>query len=229
MGDSGSGWWFGADRRWRKGQPPRSWRQASDGTWRPPSDGGAWAEDAAEQPARHLTAVPDLPDDDRPRDSSLATRIVAPLSIVVVALCGIVAIAAVAGIARVETGGSGGSGGRTDDLASVEPAPDPPATSGPADPTVTPTGRSSPPARRPADSSSTSTSTSSTSTMTTSTSSSTSSTTEPPSTGTTTEPPPTDAFALCSEVQLAIVGRGNHPWSWYLDRLDANGDGILCN
>jgi hypothetical protein len=225
MGDSGSGWWFGADRRWRKGEPPRSWRQASDGTWRPPSDGGAWAEDAAEQPARHLTAVPDLPDDERHRDSSLATRVVAPLSIVVVALCGIVAIAAVAGIAQVETAGSGG---RTDDLASLEPAPDQPATSGPTDPTGTPTGRSSPPARGPADSSSTSTSTSSMSSTTTSASSSTS-TTEPPSTGTTTEPPPTGAFALCSEGQLTGIGRGNHPWSWYLDRLDANGDGILCN
>jgi hypothetical protein len=37
MSDSGSTWWLGADRLWRKGQPPSGWHQTRDGLWHPPS------------------------------------------------------------------------------------------------------------------------------------------------------------------------------------------------
>jgi hypothetical protein len=218
MGDSGSGWWFGADRRWRKGEPPPGWHQGEDGTWRPPSGVDDGTDSGTDPPARHMAVAADRPSATPHGESSLLTRIVAPVSIVVVAVCAIVAIAAVAGIARVETGGSGG---RADDVASLEPAPDHPATTDSTD-------LSSPPAPGPAVSGSTSTSTSSLSTTTSSTSTSTS-TTEPPSTDTTAGLPPSDLFALCSEGQLAILDRGNRPWSWYVARLDEDGDGILCN
>jgi hypothetical protein len=31
-----SGWWFSADRKWRKGKPPEGWQQGPDGRWHSP-------------------------------------------------------------------------------------------------------------------------------------------------------------------------------------------------
>src|ERR671922_1613056 len=117
MGDSGSGWWFGADRRWRRGEPPAGWRRGDDGSWHPPpSDDVADDADDADVPtARHMAAGAD---GRGYRDSSFWTRLAGPVSIAVVTLCALVAIASVAGIASVQTGGTGDS---ADGVASLDP------------------------------------------------------------------------------------------------------------
>jgi hypothetical protein len=37
MSDAVSTWWFSADRKWHKGQPPPGWWQSPDGHWHPPT------------------------------------------------------------------------------------------------------------------------------------------------------------------------------------------------
>ena len=38
MVDPASTWWFSADRRWHKGQPPQGWCQGPDRRWHPATD-----------------------------------------------------------------------------------------------------------------------------------------------------------------------------------------------
>jgi hypothetical protein len=52
-------------------------------------------------------------------------------------------------------------------------------------------------------------------------------TTEPSSVPTSTVPAG-DPLAACSTGQRNAIERGNHPWSWYVERFDEDGDGILC-
>jgi hypothetical protein len=41
MVDPASTWWFSADRRWHKGQPPHGWWQGPDRRWHPPTEAPA--------------------------------------------------------------------------------------------------------------------------------------------------------------------------------------------
>jgi hypothetical protein len=59
--------------------------------------------------------------------------------------------------------------------------------------------------------------------------------TQPPDSGTpepgastTTPPAPIDPLEACSTGQRAVIGRGNHPWDWYVARFDPDRDGIFC-
>jgi hypothetical protein len=54
MVDPASTWWFSADRRWHKGQPPQGWYQGPDRRWHPPTDAPA---PSREHPAAPRTAV----------------------------------------------------------------------------------------------------------------------------------------------------------------------------
>lgn len=51
-------------------------------------------------------------------------------------------------------------------------------------------------------------------------------TTAPPGPG---PSPPTDPFARCSEADLSAVGRSNRQWWWDVERLDRDGNGVLCD
>jgi hypothetical protein len=54
MVDPASTWWFSADRRWHKGQPPQGWWQGPDRRWHPPTQAHA---PSPEHPAAPPTAV----------------------------------------------------------------------------------------------------------------------------------------------------------------------------
>jgi hypothetical protein len=250
MGELGSGWWFGPDRRWRKGEPPPRWSQAADGSWHPPADdpsggspsGGDDGDDRDDRealPARHMAGVDERPEGGRRRSWVSAgagagdrdwpwARIAGPVSIAVVTLCAIVAIASVAGIAGVQTNGTGDS---ADGVSAVEPASDLPSrgeTGVDSTPRTTVTG----PAPGAPASTTTSIATPTSTTGSDSSSTSTTTTSQPPGTEAppTTEPAPSDdPFALCSQAELEAVSRGNHPWSWVVARLDPDGDGVYCN
>jgi hypothetical protein len=51
MSDTGSSWWLGADRLWRKGQPPSGWHQTRDGLWHPPPTAATRLKVEASSPA----------------------------------------------------------------------------------------------------------------------------------------------------------------------------------
>jgi hypothetical protein len=54
MVDPASTWWFSADRKWHKGQPPHGWWQGPDRSWHPPTEAPA---PSPEHPAAPPTAV----------------------------------------------------------------------------------------------------------------------------------------------------------------------------
>ena len=64
MVDPASTWWFSADRRWHKGQPPHGWWQGPDRRWHPPTEAPA---PSPEPPAAPPTAVVPLEPPAAPR------------------------------------------------------------------------------------------------------------------------------------------------------------------
>lgn len=37
-----------------------------------------------------------------------------------------------------------------------------------------------------------------------------------------------DALALCGPGQREVIERAKHPWEWYQERFDPDGNGVLC-
>lgn len=199
-----SGWWLGANRTWHKGSPPRGWSQGPDGRWFDPAD----------LPTERMAAVGDGPD--RGRRAARARREgleAAPwIRIAALALVAAVALSAAGLLALSFDTGPG------DDSPSEHAGHS--ATSD-ASRTADAVSSGSAPSTSAADPSTTATPT--TGAATTSPETDRASATAP-----TTASSSTDPLALCSQAQRMIIQRGNHPWSWYVDRFDRDRDGIFC-
>jgi hypothetical protein len=255
MDESGSSWWFSADRKWRRGTPPPGWRQASDRRWHPPaamsngqqgraapadpfdsSESGEVAGLAGTMVLAPTAAIAAVPPDDvppqpgAPTPQHLGARAAAASGhrewssrarMVLLVVVALVVLGAV-GVATALADDASGVG--SDRAAAVQTTVgvSPPATPGPVTPegseSGTPSSTAGPVNSPPAGSAPSTT-------ASPSTTGSTSSTTEPPPSP---EPPATDLFAACTDAQLGLLERGNHPQSWYIERLDRDGDGIPC-
>lgn len=214
MSGQGTTWWLGEDRKWREGPPPAGWYQGTDGRWHPEEPDPA-AVAAAQDPTEPIMIQPPPrrkpPSPPRPRGFyglPQWTRVALGATAATVALVG----AAVLTLRSDHPSDSpasldrdGGGSGATD------PSGDPST----ADP-------DSPPGSASSDDPSTSPSSSDATTPSSTGSSST--TTEPPSTSA----PPSGPLALCSPGQRAMIERATHPPEWYVERFDADHDGIFC-
>lgn len=109
--DSQTRWWFGADRKWRRGDPPRGWWQAANRRWHPPED--ELPDDAGPTPPRHMATTAD---DESPDDEPAWTRVGVPvaLGVLVLVIAAIGIVWAGSSISIEDTGSSppGGSGQR---------------------------------------------------------------------------------------------------------------------
>jgi hypothetical protein len=235
--DANSDWWLGADRLWRKGTPPADWRQADDGRWHPPPTSALVTtsempvvddvppEDGrprqrarrrpgpgAGRPANHAHRGPQPRRDDSVRGRPEWVRVVVPAAAAVVVL-------SLIGVAVASAGGGDGSGDRAAGAAGVAEAPS--QSTVPATTSTTASSRSQVP-----DGSSTTTDPQDGPSATSST------TDQPGQPGTSATPTSVaaDPFANCTDAQLAAVDRpGNRPPSWYFERLDRDGNGVLCD
>jgi len=63
MNDMATTWWFSADRKWHKGQPPPGWWQSSDRRWHPPTDKPKAHESPTAVPAEPNSAYPTTTDE----------------------------------------------------------------------------------------------------------------------------------------------------------------------
>lgn len=199
--ERGPEWWLDEHRQWRQGTPPAGWHQGADGRWRP-----AWND-----PTEELRTAA-LPRHAAPRPSGDKGRFDVPQWARIGA--GALAATVVLGVGLALALGS-----RGDDPEGASGAP--PTTTGPDLTSTTSTTRPDG-STGAGDDANTSSSSPSTSTTTT---------TKPPKHGPpSTEPGPDgpDPLALCSPGQQALIERGNHPPSWYIDRFDADHDGIYC-
>jgi hypothetical protein len=254
VGESGSRWWLGIDRKWRQGDPPPRWVQARDGRWHPPHYSVA---DTNELPVTQAVNQGDVasaqhlaPAETRSRWDGVVhflrtsppwMRLAAPLVAVVVVLGG-VGLAALslsseptelrAGPERPRQPSSGENQEQNQDRPrSITPGGESPDGTASSDSD---------------DGSSESTSTSSGQDSSTSEPDSDEPTTAAtsirgvgggnPSRPTTTttvgsqgEEEDEDPFANCSPGQRAVIDRDNHNWSWYEERFDPDGNGVFCD
>lgn len=84
--DSQTHWWFGADRKWRRGDPPRGWWQAANRRWHPPDDP---PDDASQTPPRHMATTVDgdlLTAHDESPDREAWNRVGVPVALGVLVL-----------------------------------------------------------------------------------------------------------------------------------------------
>ncbi len=233
MSDADSSWWLGTDLVWRRGTPPPGWREVRRGRWQPSAGSDETTEELAlvgggpvvtelppEEPARpeHLMAASGTPSRQVPahvtpdRGLPPVVRTVATVLVVVGFAAGLATIGA--SLTSRDAGQAGDPLGRQ-----------PPPTAPPAPDTAeAPAQHEAPGDAAP-----------STTVATATSPSSPTATSSPPSDGgasppspSRTVPPASDPLAACTTGQRQLIERGNHPWSWYLERFDHNGDGVLC-
>jgi hypothetical protein len=206
--DSEPEWWIAADRTWRRGRPPTGWRQGPHRLWSPPSQQATapWG-DLHNRPTEQMDALPDSGSARRAADTALVTDayrwyLTLPIWTRVAIL--VVAAVVVPGVLLVAT--DGGSEVPRSSFTHDGATPEGPGMS-----------------RAPVPPSTTEGTTGAVSTTTATTA-----VTAPASTASTTPVPPVDPLALCAPGQRAAIERANHPWEWYVDRFDPDGNGVLC-
>jgi hypothetical protein len=241
MSDAYRSWWLGTDRVWRRGTPPPGWRQEHDGRWQPPErpaevatqelpvqddapggDPPAWpSEPSAGGPARggrHM-AAPGAPAAPRPghehrrRGRARFWLLAGP---------GLFAALGLTAGALAATGhlSADDVGPAADPRAQAPPPTTPPVSDG--------AGGAAQPRGAPGDPVAPTTTTGGTSTTVTRSGAPPVATTEPAPSPSPSVVPPLDPFAACSPGQRQLIARGDHPWSWYVERFDPDGDGIFC-
>jgi hypothetical protein len=221
VSDADWAWWLGADLVWRRGTPPAGWREVRPGRWAPPSGADDTTEELAlvgEAPvlAERPEAEPVQPGHLivasgtaalRRRGQPIPGRGWPPNARTLATLLVVLGLAAVLAAAAASlTGPDAGRAGA--------PSGQPPPPSVPGRPGTSDAPGDAAPSMTVATS--------------TSTSPSSSTATRSPASPSPAIAPTSDPLTACSPGQRRLIERGGHPLSWYLERFDHDGDGVLC-
>ena len=206
-------WWLDGERRWQQGVPPEGWERDPDGSWHPPieptlDDTEPIQRITVDTPALHRARSRAGPEPPRRRrvGPERATGLPEWLTFGAATL-GAGVLLGGALLVTILTGRDESSPPDRGDPSSALPASSTSTTAAETRPAGSPSREATTPR------SSEPTVTSTTTTVVTST---------------TMSLPPADALTLCGPGQRNLIERANHPWSWYVERFDPDGDGIFC-
>lgn len=205
-------WWLDGERRWQRGVPPEGWERDPDGSWHPPFEAGLDDTEpiqrvTADTPALHRARSRARPQPPRRRRGGIEWVTGLPESLRLgAATLGAVVLLGGALLFMIVTGRDEPSPSDRGDPASALPAPSPSTSTTAAE--AQPPGS---PSREPTTPPSSDPTVTSTTVATSTTTSS-----------------PAGELALCGPGQRNLIERANHPWAWYVERFDPDGNGVFC-